>query len=588
MLLLLRISIIVVVGIGVVDARRPTCAALLCSEADHAAAWLGGAQDEYLVLHQTLFGAEGPRGAVIGPLGDQAAVLDSTLCLERDSLPRPKCYARFCDFWRHTEFTDSRRGHSDDGCAAALRPAAAADNTTHHHHNDDDDDDSERSDHRVCHTLRRWAAIGIDKLGKAHDSDQAGDAVSTTTYACAAEQMLGMVNDRFRSPFVDSLRAGKVSFRHQTYAGTNVAFSLEGDPNVTDLTFTTRTTRSFRRWHSDNDADDTVSHTLVGTFLSVGAATLSADEQQLEATTHGTVQLLWPVAGIIEPFDNSALPPQSVCSVGQIDSNLATTFSTTLPQLGRRDFAAAAEFEACDRFPSNHPAPRHYNDLLPSGFGSMVVVVADVDPSTDGRAVAYVAHVGSVTAFEASPGDPGIGASLVARVAASDTCTDTLGAATLVEIVNVNTTTTNSTSNSTTASFGGGSVIRQPRAGVPMTLAPGESVCVGGENQGRTCSVESECGAGRTCRVKPGTGAAYCHDRFAWNEDEPCALVGEANECPYGYCYGAVDGHEGGAYPLLFVWRDSHCDSPTEAIIEDCALEEVRNWQAYPTPDSVQ
>jgi len=153
-----------------------------------------------------------------------------------------------------------------------------------------------------------------------------------------------------------------------------------------------------------------------------------------------------------------------------------------------------------------------------------------------------------------------------------------------------NTTTTPSSNGTITTSNIGAAVTntwwRPPRDGLPMTLAPGESRCVGGERAGDVCSLASECGAGRTCRVKPGSDAAYCYDTFAWAESEPCIYAGKLTECPYGYCYGAADGHDGGTYPLLHVFRSKRCDAEN-AVIADCP-DEVMNWFDHPTIDSIQ
>jgi hypothetical protein len=105
---------------------------------------------------------------------------------------------------------------------------------------------------------------------------------------------------------------------------------------------------------------------------------------------------------------------------------------------------------------------------------------------------------------------------------------------------------------------------------VPLTLAPGESRCVGGTADGRRCEIASECGAGLACRRKPFDAGAYCYDGLTWHADRPCTLADHDDPCPYGVCSGAVNGFEGGLFPLLH-FQQAASEHPA-----------VASWHKYP------
>ena len=479
---------------------------------------------------------------------------------------------------------------------------------------------------RVCRTLQQWAAIGVEKLYDALDARDGGRFANATSLACAAEKLLRLVTDRLPPSFDDG-----ASYRHQTLGPELAAFDLvggqtsggEADNATTDLLIGTRTVRSFRR---AADAPANTNHTLIATYIVARVLERSLSEISTERAQEGVVELLWPVAGAISAFDKTGLPGDSLCAMADQQTNLQAFDATrALPCLGPLDFATVADhFDRCHEFPSSRL--RRYDNLQATSCCSTIVLMADITDKGNGtrfeprrESLGYVAHYRSRCTFEAifaaenstlgnstapnnstSAGnstlpnnlvfDPHIETDLVARIAAIDLCLDVLATTS----IDTNVTASNSTGNGTTggnttvAGFAGGLAVwwRAPREGIPITLAPGESRCVGGERPGEQCSVASECGDGRTCRLKPGTTQAFCYDRFAWSESEPCIYANELTECPYGYCYGAVDGHDGGAYPLLHTYRKNRCDSQNAVIVE--CPPDIMAWFDYPTLDSVQ
>lgn len=563
---------------SVAFARRPTCAVLFCTEEEHSNAWIAGAEDEFVVLQQTLFGGFLPSGARTSPCLDCSPQLDALVCLKPDALPPANCYARFCDFWRHIELYDQHTV----GC---IEPKNVTNTTNTPTSRDRNVHRYIRPKHeQVCRTLRAWSALGIEKLNLALGAFDSGNFADATSFACVAEQLLELVNSRLHSPFIDSYKSGDARYQHQALPASLVNFALD-EPEVPSVTIETRTLRSYRRW-------DTTNYTLIATFVLVGTTSMSEEERNIEKEVNGQIQLLWPVSGVVLPFDKSSLPEQNICSVDTVESELADSVAP-LAELGSSDFGVAVDqYRTCRQFPgqTEFSAVRHYDELSPTSSCGMIVVSANLMPASDLSSLAYVAHGFSSATFEELPADPKIETKLVVRVASANQCTDTLGTA-----MPANPTPPSPPANVTAiASLFGAPTLRrwrEPRPGVPMTLAPGESVCIGGDLAGVECSVESECGTGRTCRTMPGTqGRAYCFDRtrFVWFEQEPCALADGETECPYGYCYGAVDGHEGGAYPLLHVWREAHCDASDGSAGDECNVDEVRQWYLYPTRDSVQ
>jgi hypothetical protein len=172
-------------------------------------------------------------------------------------------------------------------------------------------------------------------------------------------------------------------------------------------------------------------------------------------------------------------------------------------------------------------------------------------------------------------GDQVLGAgAVIARTATGDSCNDVIGTITVVEGAVA----------SSRAVFAAVSSFVLPNTDVtiPLTLAPGESRCVGGEKPGAVCTMESECGAGWACRRKPFVhNFAYCYDGTSWDETRACAFADADDECPFGQCVGDVNGLDGGAYPFLYFYKENDCEHNAKAS-PVCADPHVAEWQSYP------
>jgi len=125
--------------------------------------------------------------------------------------------------------------------------------------------------------------------------------------------------------------------------------------------------------------------------------------------------------------------------------------------------------------------------------------------------------------------------------------------------------------------------LQRPRPGIPLTLEPGASICVGGTNAGAACTMISECGAGHACRRKPFAphDTAYCYDGAVWDERQLCAFADGDEECPFGECVGAVNDLDGGAYPFLWFFKQNDCAGVTSDV---CADDRVQHWQQHANP----
>jgi hypothetical protein len=590
-------AVLIVFGalVRIVVATEPTCAVLFCNESTHSQAWIAGAQDEFIVLLQLVYGGFDVKTQHVPGRFDKLAILDSTACIERDQLPSARCYAKYCDFWRHRELFQKTFYDDDDDNGSGVGGCPAPDAVPHA---------EKHRDSRVCRTLQQWAAIGLDKLYSAYDAYDAGNYTNATSFACVAELVLRLVVDRLPPSFDDG-----ASYRHVVFPAKLAAFNMLGIGNssdTNDLIVGTRTVRSFRRDAGSSNSN----HTLIATYIVARVLERSVDEADTERQLGGITELLWPVAGFLASFDKTGLSPKTICSINGVQSNLGSNDSAALlPNLDvHHDVGAVSDdFLRCSSFPGSRT--RRYDNLLPSSCCSTIVLMTDIDDRATGKRVeprreslGYIAHYRSSLVFEntnASSVDPLIEKFLVARVAAPDLCNDVASVSSLDVPPPPSNSSTNSSSFNTT-SFGdrvslvSGNHWRPPREGLPITLPPGESRCIGGEKAGTVCSMQSECGKGRTCKAKPGThpSASYCYDRFGWQESEPCVFEGELTECPYGYCYGAADGHDGGVYPLLYQYGqcfDPNNDSLEENTddLDECS-EEVLKWYEHPALDSIQ
>lgn len=567
------LTLLLVLACAPAAAREPTCATLICDPETRAQRWLAAAQDEMVVLLQTLFGGfgVGSEAPLVNGCAQSEVLLAAPLCVEPEIDFPDACHTKNCSFAAHPELFHGGRVKCTKHCAP-VKPWAA------------------KADKHVCRPVRAWASLGLEKLYRAYDLLDAGEVANATSHACVAEQLLRRVNEHLDSPFASE----HVSYRHIVSEARVGAYDLaSGDGDANDLLVGTRTVQSFRRERPDGEA-----HHLIATYVLARIVERSIDEAEADAAAGGTTQLLWPVSGSVAAFDRTSLPGDNECVRERAPTTIEPAFdpARALQTLGPHDFAVVADaFVRGDAFPLGGDV-RLSTDLRVGGECCTVVLFADIDtPPSPHRceperaSLGYVAHRKSPFTFEADEErDEQIEQSLVARVAASDMCADFEPAAIAPDGAAVDAGGDEEPAVASVGLFGAAvpAAYRSPRDGVPLTLPPGESRCVGGARAGELCELPSECGAGERCRTT--RDGAYCVDSASGRPrlEAPCTLADAREECPDGYCYGAADGHAGGAYPLLYVYRTQGCAGARPGAV--CSEQAVQRWFEHPQADSIK
>jgi hypothetical protein len=512
--------LILLLAVGAL-ARVPTTELLFaCNDSSRSLAWIDGAQDEAIILTMTLFGGFTCAGKLKDGCYEAAGSnLDLNLCIstgDRDSCPYGGCNLTSIGVLVNATTTccDDAPQPTDDGPPPTLVNGC------------------------VYRSLREWAAVGYELLERAELAYSAGNTSNATSWACGAELILHSVNVALGSPFFGD----GADYLHEIEPQRETTFAA--------YSFVSRGRRSYRRCPGTCG-----NHTLIATVVTVDVATSTHP-------TDGTYQLLWPIAGTLPPFDKSHLPPFSQCALITAQTNLPSpTSAWRLNQLGADDYARVAQgFVRCDGLPRNGHVRGTYN-LRPNQCCNALTLIDDLEasarlsPSNNDStpfSFAYVVHVNSPYTYEAGPAPINAQAAFVVRRATNDRqCVDATGTVTAV------------------------AALAHADRAKPLTLAPGESRCVGGDDAGKPCDAPNACGAGLACRVRPGANGAFCFDGVGWNSAMPCQVRGA--QCAYGECYGAVSGDAGGQFPYLHVWQSNSCDDPVAAT-QLCADPRVREW----------
>lgn len=514
------IAILLLLSFACTRATKPSFLALSCNKADAALMWLNGAQDAALVIVQALFGGVTCDGGLAEACYENAELLDEISCL----IARETSCPDGCHLDRHIVL--------DDECCKY-----------------DDEQAFEGGAGSVCRSNRKWISIMFDKLYTAYDEyDKATDDsyALAIELACAAEEIGSSI-----IPVLNTVFATYPQFiyRHIVSGQKRVSY-YDWSSTVSTLV---RTVQSFRR---DCNADVCTNHTLIATY------SLFRTDVDVATMKVGTHQLLWPIGGTISAFDKTGLPANARCSlIGAPPSrDPPTTESSRMPTLGRLDYARVVQsFSRCSGFPVSG-CVQGYHDLAIERCCNTLTLIKDITKAAHliGKPVSrvysfvYVAHINSAITYESDPArDLRVDNDLMVRTATVDQCAD-------AEV---------------TLTVPAGVVVSASPYTV-LTLAPGESRCVGGSDSGKICTARNQCGAGLACKARPGAKKSFCFDGTWWNEAMPCTLN---SQCPYGECYGAVSGDAGGEYPFLHIAKENSCDDPERATAI-CNDPKVKNW----------
>jgi hypothetical protein len=406
----------------------------------------------------------------------------------------------------------------------------------------------------ACRKIESWLEIAKWLLVDALEYTEACDWDRATSSACAAETVYRAVNEWIEQTypgdpglqFIDANARATQHYRHVNSPLRSVTFD--------DVTFTAkvRVVQSIRTCDGTCDGEAApVTSLLVYSSTDVGAAALP------------TSQLVWALSGVLADFA-TVLPfaPLNECGLQQISSNLAVFDpARRVPNLNAQDWATVR----CDG------ESRTTLDLRIDAVCPVVLLFASLGMAVVGDTQHSLAQVQLRTGFAAlTPLDAAL---LLERALAFRVATGTGSecrdyALLLAENVYDDQCT----------------VVAPVLAGddaVPLTLAPGTSVCVGGTADGEECSAKNECGVGFTCRRTPFNRAkALCYDGVTWHEDKPCAFTDTDASCPYGTCVGAINGLDGGRFPMLHFHKEADC--ATDASSPVCQHEAVAEWHKYP------
>jgi len=412
----------------------------------------------------------------------------------------------------------------------------------------------------TCRKIDSWLKIAKWLLVDALEYTEKCDWDRATSSACAAETVYRAVNqwieqeyldDAAGLQFIDANARAVQHYRHVNSPLRRITFN--------DVTFTAqvRVVQSIRTCNGTCDGG-----AAPVTSLLVYSSTESSDDALPVS------QLVWALSGVLADFA-TVLPfaPLNECGLQHVMTNLAVFDpARRIPNLNAQDWATVR----CDG------APRTTLDLRIDAVCPVVLLFASLGveaPTED--ALHSLAQVQLRTGFPAlSPLNAALllehGLAFRVATGTGSECHDY--ALLLAESV-----------------YGDDCAAVPPALvsgidgddAVPLTLAPGTSRCVGGTANGRACDAVSECAVGFACRRMPfNRDQAFCYDGITWHKDKPCAFADEDASCPYGACVGAVNGLDGGRFPLLHFHQQADCAADASSPV--CQHEAVLEWHKYP------
>lgn len=559
-----------------IGATAPSCAILFagadqensteCAEKFNQM-WLNAAQDEAVRVYHTLDGGYLPDACTRGPKQGTKRIepldvnMATLICLDPHHLPC-ECAYKKCNYRAHPELFDDDKTHDDedDECDDGGKKP----------HKDDDDDKSS------CRKLSSWLRIGIEKVSVALDLQEAGEFDSSTSYACAAELVFGRIakyldnayaNDKL--VFLNSVARDTHHYEHLPSPVADITYPTGGNDTNVQLRLVQSVRKCTTRHSVDAQApvlDErivSINDTLFFTAPLSSVLVYSSFDGQPPA--EDVTQVGWAVAGTIPPFEITlhSVAPDNLCAIEDARTTLEEFDETRrFPQLTPLDWANVL----------GDGAPRSYIDLQSAASCPAIVLLEELGTSPVVSLTQLNLRSPIDCQDQATFGNDVLVAGTWGRLATGDECLDVVGA-----VVPPQSNETTEASVLAAASF-----TLDGDISVPLTMAPGESRCSGGQKAGDLCTMESECGAGWACRRKPFVhNVAYCYDGVSWDEARACAFADADDECPFGECVGDVNGLDGGAYPFLYFYKENNCEQ-NPAASPVCADPHVADWHQYP------
>lgn len=551
----------------------PSCAVLfsfgnesVCQQ-HFAEIWLAAAQAEAARFYHTANGGFLTPECVGNTLGRSVRLVPGveipwtrTVCIFRDHLPEEKCHTKKCNFTAHPElFTnEDATMHSKSGVAVR--------------------------------TIRSLFDIANNKLLQSVIAFQACDYNASVSNACVADYIFeqiarSLVDIESTEPTSAATLAARKYFfldaearRTQHYNHINgpvqrLTFIDDLRANATFEFLSVQSQRVCGRRAFNTTTARTTSLLLYANFTGVSG----------DLTNDTSLDLIYAGTGVIPGFAQvfAGSVPSNDCGV----RNTPATFSPAFDEQLRLESLTRADFAVTDFEDGTQHA---CYDLGVSG-ACVIILLRAANVTHNRQSVTQINLFAPERALNASQLQANITAAVILVDGDIDVCKQFKASA----IQNVSTCTNASAltvftvSESNAARLTDQALSAQER-GVPLTLAPGESQCVGGERHSARCSMPSECGgAGWACRRIPFAprSAAYCYDGDDWHTERPCAFADEDEECPFGECFGAVNGNDGGAYPFFYFFVENNCSTASAAADNAvCRDEHVARWYNYPSP----
>lgn len=547
---MLTAILFVYIAASSVRALAPSCVVFFGDDGgclQHVAeTWISAAQDEAARHYHTINGAWLPAECVVGrttPLQIDPAPIDwkHLLCIPISDIPEEKCSTKHCNFALHPELT------TNDECITTPVNGDA------------------------CRTIRSWIKIANEKLYKALNYFDSCDYENAISYACAADYIFSFVADYLVSTqpvppprtyvFLDSTGRANQKFTHVNGKAQRISYTLR-DASLFETSW-----RAVQSILSCTNSDPSITSNVTSLIFVPNVLT--------EVTTDVDIQLFFAATGVVPGFKQlfKDVNPSNDCAMRdeQIDDIDAVDLDRRLEQLTLHDYAVV-QYDGKE--------PRSYLNLGIQLTCPGITVLADIDPKSRKTSVTHVNLYHRAAVVDADEFASKTASAVVFIDASVDGCDAYISSGTLLNPACADKSATAvGDVQAMVSSF------TQLPDGIPLTLAPDESRCVGGDRAGSRCTMESECEPGWSCQRKPFSphDVAYCYNGEEFDMTQLCAFPGDDEECPNGACWGSANGNDGGAYPFYYFYTENDCAQNTGDAV--CRDERVSNWVNYRNPN---
>ena len=540
----------------------PSCAVLfsfgnesVCQQR-FASIWLAAAQAEAARFYHTVNGGFLEPECVAHEFGRQPRLVrgvdvpwSRTVCVFRDHLPTEKCATARCNFTSHAELFSNENATTRSERGAAVR------------------------------SIRSWIDIANGKLVGAIRAFERCDFNASVSLSCVADFIFQQVARSLvdidaptsAQPrvfyFLDAAARHAQRYHHINGPLQTLVYIDDVGANAT-FEFIAVQSQRMCGAHFNLTTARTTSLLLYSNFTAASG----------DLATDTDLDLVYAGTGVVPSFAQVFAGEVNDCAARNTPPTFSPAFDETLrlDALTRNDFAVVEYSDGTTSACS---------DLGTAGVCT-VLLLKHANVTRRRSSVAQINFFQPPRTLNATTLQGNVTAALLLVDGSIDVCKEFKASA----ISNATAACTNGSEPSTVvvaaASAGrtAARIVSAQERGVPLTLAPDESQCVGGERHGARCTMPSECAPHEACRRKPFTAhnVAYCYDGETWDEERTCAFADADDECPFGECFGAVNDNSGGAYPFFYFFAQNNCSASSDDPV--CRDEHVANWFKYPNP----